>query len=160
MSDAPSSVLFHILNNPALCIETNDVSTALRRNLTGVVHSLTNEPVPVGLLILAVDTDDETRAWAQKQLAATKVDCGLMDFKTHHAPVIEALVDSCGNPGGTALLSPYFTSLVQDTNRWDHVAHLIEAFPPPLIRDGLNARKFVDAFKRGMKWLHDAKECE
>lgn len=160
LNNIPTGILFHILNNPALCIETNDVSTSLRRSFAEVVESLTKEPVPVGLLILALDKDDKTRSWAQKQLTATKTDSGLMDFKTYHAPTIEALVDVCGDGSRAALLSPHFLSLVPDVDRWDCVASVIEAFPTPLIRDGLTARKFLDAFKRAVKWLHEAKECE
>jgi hypothetical protein len=156
LSDIPPGVLFHILNNTALCIEDSHITTMLRRNASGIVQSLASYPIPGGLLALAVDKEEKIRTWAQAQLAASKFDIFATDFKMYYSSIVETLIDSCGN---TNKATSFPLSLVPDHSLWGHVAQALQVFSSTLIREGTAAQKVIGAFKRAMRWIHDGKEC-
>ncbi|KAG9092849.1 DEAD-box type RNA helicase [Ceratobasidium sp. 370] len=160
LSDLPSGVLFHILNNLALCIENGDITTMLRRNASGVVQSLVTCPVPRGLLVLAVDKEDSVRKWAQAQLGASRSDTSVADFKSYYSSIVETLLDCCGNPGRIALSPATFSGLVQDQTIFGHVANTLRAFSSTSVREGTAAQKAINAFKRAMRWIHDGKDYD
>ncbi|KAG9121572.1 DEAD-box type RNA helicase [Ceratobasidium sp. 392] len=160
LNDIPSGVLFHILNNLALCIENPDITSMLRRSASGIVQSLVAGPVPRGLLLFAVDEEENVRTWAQAQLAASKYDTSVADFKSYYFSIVEMLLDCCGNSGKIASSPPAFSGLVRDQTLFGHVARALRGFPPTSVREGTVAQKGIDAFKRAMKWIHDGKEYD
>ncbi|KAG8739356.1 DEAD-box type RNA helicase [Ceratobasidium sp. 414] len=160
LSDIPTGVLFHLLNNLALCVESGDITTMLRRNASEIIHSLVTCPVPRGLLVLAVDKEDNVRKWAQAQLAASKSDTSVADFKSYYSSTVETLLECCGNSGRIALSPAAFSGIVQDQTLFGHVANALRVFSSTSIREGTTAQKAIDAFKRAMRWIHDGKEYD
>ncbi|KAG9074921.1 DEAD-box type RNA helicase, partial [Ceratobasidium sp. UAMH 11750] len=160
LSDIPAGVLFHMLNNLALCIENGSITAMLRRNASGIIQSLVTCPVPRGLLVLAVDKEENVRKWAQAQLAASRSDTSVADFKSYYSSIVETLIDCCGNSSRVGLPPAAFSGLVQDQTLFGHVANALRVFSLPAIREGTAAQKAIDAFKRAMKWVHDGKEYD
>ncbi|KAG8785291.1 DEAD-box type RNA helicase [Ceratobasidium sp. 428] len=160
LNDVPTGVLFHILNNLALCVGSSNISTMLRQNATGVVQSLVTGPIPRGLLVLSVDQEEKIRKWAQAQLGASKFATSVADFKAYYSPIVETLVECCGNGSRIALSPSVFSGLSQDQALFGYSANALAVFSPNSIREGTVAQKAIDAFKRAMKWIHDGKEYD
>lgn len=159
LDEIPRGALFHILANPALCVDNDTFTPMLLRHSGGPVDSLAKQIVPSGLLVLAVNKDDKLREWAQKQLALSDTDIPLPDFKAHYSLILETLVDYSGHMGSERLSSP-FLSIIQGNTLWGPLACAMEPFPVKLLREGLSNQKMVNAFRRAIKRLEEAEQYE
>ncbi|QRV77471.1 ATP-dependent DNA helicase [Ceratobasidium sp. AG-Ba] len=160
LKDLPSGILFHILNNLALCVESNDIGPLIKRSASGIVQSLVDLPIPRGLLLLAVDSDERVRKWAQNQLAASNYEISPTDFKSHYSSLAETLIECCGNPDKRSSLPSSFSHIVNGSALFGHTASALRIFSSASIIEGVTLQKSIDAFKRAMKWIHDGKDYD